>query len=79
MVTARTPIRSAAAIWLRINASKGEMSKAGPLHNQQAAKAFDNVANRIFLSFAEVGIREIGTKSKKLYCSVFIEGHLLPQ
>ena len=29
MVTARTPIRSAAAIWLRISASSGEMSKRG--------------------------------------------------
>ena len=30
IVAARTPIRSAATIWLRINASKGEISNAGP-------------------------------------------------
>ena len=30
IVAARTPIRTAAAIWLRINASSGEISKAGP-------------------------------------------------
>src|SRR5450830_598071 len=30
IVLARTPMRSAAAIWLRINASNGETSKTGP-------------------------------------------------
>ncbi len=31
IVAARTPMRSAAAIWLRISASNGEISSAGPL------------------------------------------------
>jgi len=30
MVAARTPIRSAAAIWFRISASSGEINNAGP-------------------------------------------------
>ena len=30
IVAARTPIRSAAAIWFRISASNGETNKAGP-------------------------------------------------
>jgi hypothetical protein len=30
IVAARTPIRSAAAIWLRISASSGEINNAGP-------------------------------------------------
>jgi hypothetical protein len=31
IVSARTPIRSAAAIWLRISARSGDISSAGPL------------------------------------------------
>lgn len=89
MVSARTPMRSAAAIWFRIKARSGEISNAGPapssrnealapsslLHNQQPAFAVHDVSDGVLLALAEFGICAVGSNAKQFERTPWLVGH----